>query len=64
MLFITEILKAAKHNPPSVLLIYLAENQHVLDVVKLIAEFLQDVCYVQPYVIDSDIDSQVRCLKL
>ncbi|XP_053656050.2 uncharacterized protein [Cherax quadricarinatus] len=47
-----------KEKQPTVLLIYLAENQRCWDLVNMLAVFLKEVCYVYPYVIDNDVGSQ------
>ncbi|XP_071532045.1 uncharacterized protein [Panulirus ornatus] len=53
-----KLLLALKEKPTTVLLIYLPENQHCLDLVKVFADFLKDACFVHPYVIDNDVRSQ------
>nr|XP_053656048.1 uncharacterized protein LOC128704880 isoform X2 [Cherax quadricarinatus]XP_053656049.1 uncharacterized protein LOC128704880 isoform X2 [Cherax quadricarinatus] len=52
------LLLGLKEKQPTVLLIYLAENQRCWDLVNMLAVFLNEVCYVYPYVIDNDVGSQ------
>ncbi|XP_068244261.1 uncharacterized protein [Palaemon carinicauda] len=52
------LITSIKYNPPSVLLLYLPENNLCLDLVETFANFLKGRCYVHPYVIDSDVGSQ------
>lgn len=56
----TDLLLGLKERKPTVLLIYLPENQLCLHLVNMVATFLKEVCYVHPYVIDSDVGNQVR----
>lgn len=53
-----KLLMALKDKPPTVLLLYLPENHHCLELVKAFATFLKDTCYIHPYVIDTDVGSQ------
>nr|XP_045603369.1 uncharacterized protein LOC123761398 isoform X2 [Procambarus clarkii] len=52
------LLLGLKERKPTVLLIYLPENQLCLHLVNMVATFLKEVCYVHPYVIDSDVGNQ------
>ncbi|KAG7167671.1 hypothetical protein Hamer_G019073 [Homarus americanus] len=54
-----KLLLTAKDNTPTLLLIYLPENQRCLDLVNKLAHFLKHVCYVHPFVIDADVGSKV-----
>lgn len=55
----TELLETLKQNLPSVLLIYLPENSACLELVKTFAGFLKDSCYAQPYIVDTDVGTEV-----
>lgn len=53
-----KLLTSLKYNQPSVLLLYLPENDICLELVEMFASFLKEKCYVHPYVIDTDVGSQ------
>lgn len=55
----TELLETLRQNLPSVLLIYLPENSACLELVKTLAGFLKDTCYAQPYIVDTDVGTEV-----
>lgn len=50
-----ETLHALQEEQPSVLLVYIAENQPYMEFINMFADFLKNTCHLFPYLVDRDV---------